>query len=489
MGAGALQHGAAQRGEGASVGAAGADHALDDAVFIAAHGEIHFKMMPLGVYQNGLGAAQLDLYRPLGVPGQQRAVVLHGHILLAAEAAAHQLVLHPDLVVGQAQHQGALVQRGVGGLVGGQQQNAAVRLGLAHRALRLQEGVLGPGCLEVVAGDIFGIGHRCLGVAPVHLPVGLYIVLLLVVDPGRVRRGGLLNVVDGGEHLVIHLHQLSGLLQRLAGFRGDEGHGVAQIVDQTAHGNERVLIVLQVPDLVFTGNVRRRQHAHNALHRLGGGNVDGAYPGAGIGGANRRAVEHSVKIDIVGIFAVAQHLFLHVQPVHRRAELPVVGGVGGNDAAAQYLRRQLHGGDDLDVAGAAADVVAQGKADFVLRRVRRDVQQRLGAQHHARNAEAALDGPSLAEGVGVGLLLKFGQALYGQDGFSLQLVRHGDAGALGLAVNEDGAGAAGTFTAAVLHRGQAERIAQVAHELLVFLNCYSLAVDLKCCHDVPPPGR
>ena len=99
MGAGALQHRAAQRGECAGIGHHRGLDALDDAVFVAAHGEVHVKAVALGVHQDGLLAAQLELDGLAGQVAQQRGVVLDGHILLAAEAAAHQHILHLAVLV------------------------------------------------------------------------------------------------------------------------------------------------------------------------------------------------------------------------------------------------------------------------------------------------------------------------------------------------------------------------------------------------------
>ena len=61
----------------------------------------------------------------------------------------------------------------------------------------------------------------------------------------------------------------------------------------------------------------------------------------------------------------------------------------------------------------------------------------------------------------------------------LQLVRGGNTGLGGFAVNEYVAGAAGPLTAAVLHRGQAQLIPQKAKQLLVFISGYRLSVDIK----------
>ena len=95
------------------------------------------------------------------------------------------------------------------------------------------------------------------------------------------------------------------------------------------------------------------------------------------------------------------------------------------------------------------------------------VQQPLGRDDHAGNAEAALHRAGLAEGEGVDLLFPVAEPLYREDGLALQLVRLGDAGLGGLAVDEDVAGAAGTLAASVLYGREVQLVPQKADELLV----------------------
>ena len=87
--------------------------------------------------EDGLLTAELEFHGLAGQIAQQRGVVLDGHILLAAEAAAHQTVLHTAVVVVHPQHSRALVHGGVGTLVAGEQLHAAVVQRQSHAALRL----------------------------------------------------------------------------------------------------------------------------------------------------------------------------------------------------------------------------------------------------------------------------------------------------------------------------------------------------------------
>src|SRR6266568_3798150 len=85
----------------------------------------------------------------------------------------------------------------------------------------------------------------------------------------------------------------------------------------------------------------------------------------------------------------------------RRIEWPipatsgvVLGGIGRLLHAAGGVLDRL---DDVDVAGAAAQVPRDGLADLELARRRVPGQQRRRGHHHARRAEAALQAVLLPE--------------------------------------------------------------------------------------------
>ena len=484
VGAGALQHGAAQRGKRAGVGYHAGLDTLNDAVFVAAHGEVHVHAVALGMDEDGLLAAELELDGALCQITQQRGVVLHGHILLAAEAAAHQAVLHLAVVVVHAQHGRALMHGGVGTLVRGQQLYAAVVQRQRHAALRLQEGVLRPRGGEVLGQHIFGVFDSALGIAAGDVLVGLDVALLLVEHQWRAGGGGLGGVMDGGQDFIFHLHQLLGGLHRLLIHGADQCHTVAQVVYQLAHADQGGLVLLQMAYVHLAGNILLRGHADHAGQRLGFAGVDGENAGAGILAADRAAIAHTVHIDIIRVLAIALHLLGHVQSVDAAAHLPVFGGWGGQLALAEYLSRQQDAVDDLHVAGAAADIVADGEGGLLAGGIGVHVQQPLGGDDHAGDAEAALYRAGLAEGEGVDLLFPVAEPLYREDGLALQLVRLGDAGLGGLAVDEDVAGAAGTLAASVLDGGQVQLVPQKADELLVLFHSDGLAVHGKCRHSV-----
>ena len=423
---------------------------------------------------------QLDLDRAAGEVGHERGVVLHAHILLAAEAAADKLVLHADLV--GAEQELTLVQRGMGRLVGGQDHDIAVLVHIRDRALRLEERMLGPRGLKVLGDDVFGVLDRRLGVAAGDVLVGLHVGFFLVEDARGVLGPGLGGIMDGGQRLVGHFDELFRLFEDLGRFCDHERDRVAEVMRQPADGDERILVVLEMTDLVFPGNIRRRDDADDAGQRRGLRRVDGEDARARILAAHGGAVAHVGDVPVVGIFARAEDLFLDIDAVDARAELPVILRRRGDDALAPAFGGQTHGGEDLYIARAAAVVVAQGIADLIVGRIGVFIEQRLGAKHHARDAEAALHCPGLAVGVGIELLFFLRQTLDGDDVAACERIGKRGAGADGLAVDEHGAGAAGALGTAVLDGGQVQRIAQVAQQPLVLLHRHFRSVDKKYSH-------
>ena len=482
MGAGPLQNRPSQRGKGTGVGHHAGLDPLNDAVFIAAHGEVHVEAVALGVDQDGLLAGELYLHRHTGHIRQQGGMVLNGHILLAAEAAAHQHVLDLAVVIVHPQHGGALVHGGMGALVRGQQADAAIGQGQGHAALRLQKGVLCPGSMEVPGQHKFGMPDGALRVSPGDVLVCLNVVLVLLKHQGCVRCSGLRRVVDGGEHLILYLHQLFGGLQRLLVPGAHQSHGVTQIVCDLAHADHGGLVLFQMAHVDLAGDVLLGQNAHHAGQGLRLAGVDGQDPGPGVLAAHCAAVAHPVHIHIIRILAIAQDLFLHVQPVDAAAHFPVVGRGRRQLPLPEDLTGQQDTVNDLHIAGAAADVVADGEGSLLTGGIGISVQQGLGGDDHAGDAEAALDGARLAEGEGVNLLFPVGKALHREDGLALQLVGLGDAGLGGFAVDENVAGAAGALAAPILNGGQMQGIPQKADELLIFFHGHALPVNGEGCH-------
>ena len=405
-------------------------------------------------------------------------MVLDRHVLLAAEAPAHQAVADLYLLRRQAQHAHGLVLGVIGALVRGEDHDP-VSVGIGHGALRLQEGVLRPGGGEVLGQHMLRLGDGLRRVAPLDVLVGQQIPG--PVDQGGVGQHGLPGAADHGQLLIVHLHQRLGLGQDLRRLRRHQADGVPQVVGDVPHGDHGVPVLHQMAHLVLPGDVVRRKDAHHAGQGPGLLRVDGQHPGPGILGPDGAAVDHAVQIDVVGIDAGAGDLLLHVHPGHPLAQGPV-GGERRHLALAEQLCRQQDAVDDLHIPGAAADVVADGVGRLLPGGIWIRVQQSLGAHHHAGDAEAALDRPRHAEGVGVDLLFKIAQSLHRDDGLALQLVGLGDAGLGGLAVDQHRAGAAGALAAAVLHAGEMQGIPQIAQQLLVLFHCHGLAVHGKMCH-------
>ena len=353
---------------------------------------------------------------------------------------------------------------------------------VGDRALGLHEGVLGEGRLIVLGDHVLGPRDRAVRVAALQALVGQDVAA--AVDKRRALLHSRMRVKNRRLDVILHPDELFGLLDGLQALAAHEGDGVAQVMRVAENRDQGVPVMLDVADLVFARDVGRRHHAHDARHLFGRARVDGAHDRARVGSPDSRAVEHAGQVNVVGVHAGAQHLLAHVDAVHMlAAHAGDRRNVGDLAAAPLDLGRDLDRVDDLLVARAAAIVVAQGKGDLVAGRIQVLVQKCLGAQHHARDAEAALHGAGLAEGIDIELLLVVGQALDRLHGLAVHARQLLHAALGWLAVDQHRAGAAGTLRAAVLDRLEPQLMPEHVHQALVGLRGVGYAVDRQGIHD------
>ena len=477
----AFKNRSAQRGKRARIGDDFRFHAEDMPLFVAAHRKVHPKRVTLGMDKQRLCARQLHLDRQTRHISDKRRVMLYRHVLLATEAAAHELVLHLDFL--RAKKQRALMQRGVRRLVSGKQHHIAVFVQIAHGALGLQKSMLRPRRFKVARDDVFRLCDRAVGIAARHPAYRLHVRAFLIKDMRRVIGSSFSWVMYRRQNLIFHIHQLFRLFQRQLIFCHDERDRITQIMCQPANGNERILVVLDVADAVFSRNIVRSQHGQHPVQRQRTAGVDFEHPRTRVFCPYGRAVGHTGHIPVIGIFTVTLHLFGHIQPVHARAELPV--GMAGcrNLTRSFQLCRQFDRSDDLHIARAAAVVVAKGVFDLLLGGIWIFIQQRLGAQHHARNTEAALHRARLAVGIGIQGLFFIRQPLDREDVLPLEFVCVGRAGPARLAVDQNRTRAARALRTAILDRRELQFIAQVAQQFPVGFHRHRHAIDIEFRHN------
>lgn len=205
--------------------------------------------------------------------------------------------------------------------------------------------------------------------------------------------------------------------------------------------------------------------------------------GAGIGQA--RLVD---LVDVVGVLALAEHLLAHVDAEGALAHAVVIAALQvlvDLLFAAEHRSGQRDALDDLLVAGAAADVAADGVLDLLLGGLGVPGDERRARHDHAGDAKTALHGAHGAKGVHKGLAHVLGQALDSHDVATGGKSSGQYARLDGRAVHMDGAGAAGTLGAAVLGGMDVQVVAQVAQQRLVLSRCALHAVNGKSeflCH-------
>ncbi len=206
--------------------------------------------------------------------------------------------------------------------------------------------------------------------------------------------------------------------------------------------------------MVAARNVRRRQHRFEPVGIAIGGKVAEGEAGVGVGRADHLHHQRAGGGDVVAEALGARDLAAAVDPRDRVADVAVAvaGGCAGNIE---------HGGDDLPVAGAAAEDA--GERFLHGGGIRRGVapEERCGGDQHPRRADAALRCAMAQERCRESLADRRGaQRGDGVDGATLGLTGADEAGAHRLARQEHGAGAAVARVAADLHVPRAEPFAQ-----------------------------
>jgi hypothetical protein len=194
----------------------------------------------------------------------------------------------------------------------------------------------------------------------------------------------------------------------------------------------------------------------DAGERAGFGDVYPADVGVGDPGPQDGAVEHAGEGQVVGVAGGAGHFG---------------DGVGAGEGTAHRAPRRAGGGDerftappggradslhDAPVAGTAAEVVAQCGENLLIGGggVAQEEPQR--GHNHPRRAEATLERAVADEGLLQGMQLSLPrQSLNGEDLGALGFQGREAAGADGLAVQQNGARAAGPFPAADFGAGEA----------------------------------
>src|SRR3990172_2862006 len=134
---------------------------------------------------------------------------------------------------------------------------------------------------------------------------------------------------------------------------------------------------------------------------------------------------------------------------------------GGPEPARGCCRDELHGVEDLRIAGAAAEVAEKGVSDFLARGSRLFLEQHLRFHHDSRRAEATLGRTRGDEGLRPEAPLVGGEPLLSDDVLALDAGRLLGAGDDSVPVDDDRARPARALRrASVLHRPQAEVVAE-----------------------------
>ena len=218
----------------------------------------------------------------------------------------------------------------------------------------------------------------------------------------------------------------------------DDGQHVAQVGGAPAFGDEHRPVLVDQPDAQFARDVGCSEHRLDALDGRRRRCVDPHRVGPGVVGEVQGCVEESGRPQVVD-----------ERPVSQAQLGGLVLDAAAADTATGHSHRhlvpgqRLDGVEDLDVAGAAAEVGAEVAGDIVTcEGTALPVDLRLGPHQDARRAEPALEGAVGGEGRRIPVPLRRVESLEGHARCPLGLLHRRLARDACLPVEQDGAAAA-----------------------------------------------
>jgi len=288
---------------------------------VAPGGDLHVLdvVAPVGGGHVVLAPALHELDRagqPLGGPGGDRHVRIEED--LGTEAAADLGRDHPQLMLGDPQHEGGQQDLHDMWALAGHPDSGVLCAGIV--AGQGTAGLHGGGDQPLVAdplayGHLGGVegrgGCRLVAAVPVHA-VHADVAGCVLVQLGCAGCHGLLGVDNRGEELVLHVDQLQGILGGV-GIGGDHHRDPVADVADGADGQGMVGgdVVLHAPrghragERVDLAHVLAGVDSEDARQGGGTGGVDGEDAGVGVRAAQDRGVGHIGEGDIVQVAAGA----------------------------------------------------------------------------------------------------------------------------------------------------------------------------------------
>ena len=159
--------------------------------------------------------------------------------------------------------------------------------------------------------------------------------VILPVNPGRIRREGRLGIRDHRQRFVVHLDQLHGGLGDLPRPRGDYRQPISQVTHLVPR--EDRLVLHHDADDLLAGNILRREHRLDPLQRLGRRCVNPEDSGVRVGGAEDFAIELVSDVVVGGELRPPRHF---AEAIHASLALANDPSV---HAISVLLRCQLKG--------------------------------------------------------------------------------------------------------------------------------------------------
>ena len=182
----------------------------------------------------------------------------------------------------------------------------------SHCTFRLQKRMLCPWGLKMMRNHISGIFYCLFCISPADMLVGTDIVFLFVKNFWCIRCCRFFYGMNAGQYFVFYFDQLFGFFCSLSVHSSNQNNSIPQIMNQTSNRNQCILIMFQMSDLVFSGNIFCCNHCLHTWQRSGFGGIYGQHSRSGILTSQSSAVKHPFQIKIIRIFSCSKNFFFHI---------------------------------------------------------------------------------------------------------------------------------------------------------------------------------
>ena len=167
------------------------------------------------------------------------------------------------------------------------------------------------------------ISDRFLCISSADVFMCTDIVFFFVKNLWCIRCSRLCGRMHMRKYFVLYLDKLHSLFCRFTVFGRHQCNRIAKIMHKTANRDQRILVMLQMTDFIFSRNIFCCHHCFHTRKSFCFRRVNGKNPCTCIFTSESHAVKHSIQIIIIRIFSITQNFLFYIDPCYAVSKCPV----------------------------------------------------------------------------------------------------------------------------------------------------------------------